>query len=249
MLNTVICDDNPDSNYILTEYIKQINIPQIKILNTFEDGYSLINFCNKFKVDLILLDVNMPIINGIETGKEILKILPDVSIILLTGSAEYSMQAFEIHAIDYLIKPISPDTLKKSLGYIVKKFSEPNKDTSSFSPNNTHVTFSTKSSTYSIRQGELIFAERVGRKTLLHTTDTTLEIYESLKNLENRLDKKSFIRTHNSYLVNKSAIFKIEKSKSGIGKVFLKDTDKIAYISRSHRTDINTDTDIENPSY
>lgn len=247
MLKTVICDDNSDLNYILTEYIKQINVPQIKLLNTFEDGYSLINFCRQNKVDLILLDINMPNINGIETGKEILKILPNVSIILLTGSSEYSMQAFEIHAIDYLVKPISQDKLKKSLEYVVWKFNETNKNTSNFSSDDTNVTFSTKNSIYSIRQGELIFAERVGRKTLLHTTDTILEIYESLRNLETRLDKKSFIRTHNSYLVNKSAISKIEKSKSGIGKVFLKDTDKIAYISRSRRTDI--DTDVENLFY
>ena len=237
MLKTVICDDNLDLNYILAEYIKQINNPQIELVGTFCTGNSLLEFCKTEKIDLIILDILLPDINGIDLGKKILSILPDIWIVLLTASSEYSMKAFEIHAIDYILKPVTKERLKMSLEYISRKPRH-----SIYKPQES-LKFSTKNNIYSISQGELIFAERVGRKTLLHTTDTTLEVYESLRNLESKLDKKTFIRTHNSYLVNKSAIFKIEKSKSGIGKVFLKDTDKIAYISRSHRADIDNDNE------
>lgn len=228
-IKTVLCDDCKEARYLIKEYINQIAIPEIELVGETQNGYELIEFCKKNKPDLILLDIDMPFINGIETAKKIINFLPDVFFIFITAYPSFSLQAFEVHAVDYIVKPISIERLEKALRYVVKKTRNNN-----YANNNT-ITFTSNRNYYSLKPNELLFAERVGRKTLIHTPSKILEVYESLNKLQQKLNPNLFIRTHNSYLVNKSAISKIEKCIGSPSKILIKNYDKHAYLSRNKR--------------
>lgn len=226
IIKTVVCDDNEKARYILRQYIKRLSIKEIELSEEAKNGYELIELCKKIKPDLILLDIDMPFINGIDTAKKIIKFLPDISLIFITAYPSFSLQAFEVHAVDFIVKPVSIERLEKSIKHIIRKTSK------NGSGNNDLVTFVSNHNLYSIKQNDIIFAERSGRKTLIHTSSKKIEVYESIRNLQNRLSTKLFIRTHNSYLVNKSVISSIDRRSGGPHEVLFKNYDKTAYVSR-----------------
>ncbi|WP_267885658.1 response regulator [Paenibacillus durus] len=70
------------------------------------------------KVDVVFLDMDMPEMNGLEAGEQIQQLNSDIRIVYITAYSEYAIEAFEIHALDYVLKPIDPDRLAKTLNYI-----------------------------------------------------------------------------------------------------------------------------------
>lgn len=231
-IKTVICDDNEKARYIIVKYIKKLNIPEIDVIAEAQNGYELVEICKKQNPDLILLDIDMPFINGIDTAKKIIEFLPDTFFIFITAFSSFSLDAFEIHAFDYILKPVSIERLEKSLLHIIQKKIE------SISDSSNNVTFISKHNLYSIKQNDILFIERTGRKSLIHTRNKKLEIYESLNNLQNKLNSNIFFRSHNGYIINKHAIEKINKSFGEPYEVVFKNYCSPAYISRRKMLDL-----------
>lgn len=227
LIKTLICDDNEKARYILKEYLKIIPVQGIKVVGEAQNGYELIELCKKEYPDLILLDIDMPFINGIETAKQIIEFLPDISFIFITAYPSFSLEAFEVHPADFILKPVSIGRLEKSLIYIIQKISksQPQKESD-------YITVSWGHKFFPIKKSEIIFAERVQRKTIIHTPNKKLEVYDALDNLCEKLDPKLFFRSHNSYLINTSAVAKVDKRLGGSHKISFKNYDSCAYVSR-----------------
>lgn len=237
-IKTIICDDNEKARYILCEYIKRLGMDEIEIIGQATGGFNLIDMCNHLSPDLILLDIDMPLINGIQAAKEILSFLPDVNFIFITAYPSYSIESFEVHPFDYILKPVIIERLGVSLEKFIQKF--PKKQDAEV---NQLVSFISNYNDYSIPQNDILFIERTGRKLLIHTVNEQIELNSSLKNFECKLNPKIFIRAHNSYLINIQAVSKIKK---GIGKSYevqFKNYDKIAYINKKNLIKLESITD------
>lgn len=226
-IKTMICDDNENAIYIIREYLKKLSIQEIQIVGEYNSGYSLIEACKRNPVDLILLDVDMPFLNGIEASKKIINFLPDISFIFITAYPNFAISAFEVHAVDYIVKPISIERFEKSLLYIVDK-----KNKKNHVSDNKYIQVSSDRDLYSIKHNDILFAERTGRKTIIHTHHNKLETYESLDGLQSKLPSNNFLRSHNSYLINVEHITKISKRFAGSHEILFKNYENPAYISR-----------------
>lgn len=226
-LKVVICDDNEKARYILRSYLEKLDLSEIEIISEANNGVELIDICRDTSPDVILLDIDMPGINGIDAAKKIIEFLPNASFIFITAYMSYAFDSFEVYPVDFILKPVSIERLEKSLKRIInRKGAEPKEASNSF------VTFVSNHEKYSVEQNSIIFIERVGRKTVIHTSVKTFEVYEPISSIQKRLDQDLFTRVHRSYLVNKKSNYKVGKTLGRSRKIIFDGYDKPAYISR-----------------
>jgi len=166
---------------------------------------------------VLFLDISMPGISGLELGATIQEMQNQPSIIFVTAFDEYAVQAFEVNAVDYVLKPVEPGRLKKAVDKVVKSYQETvaGLDVPETSKNGNNKN---KTDPNQIKIDRLP-AEKLGKTVLVSESDIFYAFTEqdyiyvktfedklltrfTLKDLEARLDSTMFFRTHRCYLVN-----------------------------------------------
>lgn len=225
-LKVIICDDCGRTRDVLKRYLEILKIREIEIIGEVQDGVELINICKETFTDIILLDIDMPDISGIDAAKKIVEFAPDTAFIFITGHTSYAVESFEVYPVDYILKPVSIERLENSLKRII------NLKISNLNKSNKTISFNFNHENYTIEQNSILFIEKVGRKTVIHTLSRKIEVNEPLSSIIERLNPEVFVRSHQSYIINKEAIFKRCKTLGRIRKVLFDGYDKPAYISR-----------------
>ena len=114
----VICVD--DATVILQHTLKLLEeMPQIDEVKGFTNPLEALDFVKENPVDLALLDIEMPEMNGIQLAGKIKEVRPGVAIIFLTAYSQYAVDAFAVRAAGYLLKPVTAEALKKDIGYVL----------------------------------------------------------------------------------------------------------------------------------
>lgn len=194
MLHIAICDDETDFVTHLTTLIQQYAAEtgeEIKITACY-DGMELVERYDT-SIDLIFLDIQMRLLDGLHTAKRIRELDENVGIIFLTTLTQYGLEGYQYQAADYIIKPIKYVRLKAELNQWLKKHRHND------SPSIVVVNDSGK---YKIALKSLRYAETFNRKLLLHTEQENIISYKSMKEMEQELSQAGFVRCHTSYLVN-----------------------------------------------
>ncbi len=120
----VICVD--DERVLMEDTVELcMELPEISAVNGFTKASEALNWVKDNHTDLAILDIDMPIMNGIELAMKIKNISPDTAIIFLTGYAEYAVDAFTVRASGYLLKPVTKEALIEDIKYV---FSQKNKN-------------------------------------------------------------------------------------------------------------------------
>lgn len=114
-INIIIADDHEPSRTIIRRFIETLE--QIRIVGEAGDGEELLELVGERKPNLVLVDITMPKLNGINAIKECIKSLPQLKVIFVTGHNEYAVEAFDISAVDYIVKPIE----RKRLAVAIEK--------------------------------------------------------------------------------------------------------------------------------
>jgi len=113
MLKVIIAEDDPAMRLILRRVIEGIS--ELEIVAEAEDGLQLIQLTEELMPDVVFLDISMPVLGGLEAAKKIFSINPTISIIFATGHDNYTHEAFEVYAFDYLVKPFNLDRIKQTM--------------------------------------------------------------------------------------------------------------------------------------
>ena len=100
-MRAIIVDDEPKAIELLKNYLQ--NFQSIELVNTFRNGFKVIEYLAKEKVDLIFLDINMPNLSGVALSK---LLPPSTKIIFTTAYSKYAVESYEVDAVDYLLKTI-----------------------------------------------------------------------------------------------------------------------------------------------
>ncbi len=162
MLKIAICDDNASFLHQIHEYVLQWN--KTVQIHSFHDGDALIDMHSTSPFDVILLDIVMPLINGIEVAKEIRKNDHAVKIVFLTSSIEYAIESYSVKANNYLLKPIDKDALFTCLDEIAKE-----KYT-----NKKFIMIKSSIITHRIFLDDIEYIEAQNKNTIIHLIDGTL---------------------------------------------------------------------------
>ena len=191
MLKIAVCDDEPFMCEMLKEKIGEYlreGSKEFKIF-CYPNGESL-PVSGGF--DIVLLDVQMPGISGMELAKRLRENGNSCAVIFVTVLKEPVFDAFEVDAVDYLCKPVDSVRLKRALERAIRRTEEQKGKTLLIQTMNRHQ---------SVKLDSILYCEVFNRKILLHTQQGVIEYYSRLSDVANQLDSR-FAKCHRSYLVN-----------------------------------------------
>ena len=196
-INTLIVDDNPLARHALKHLVGQIEY--LSLVGECANPVDAINFLNREKVDLLLLDVEMPEMTGIELIRQISN---SPLVILTTAKSDYAVEAFEQKVIDYLIKPIALPRFIKAIERAKEAF-----EASSLFTKQEDSFFVRHDGTWArIVFDEILYVQALGDFATIYTVTAKYTIHVTMKAMDEKLPATTFQRVHRSYIVNTSRI-------------------------------------------
>lgn len=202
-LNIAICDDEIEYLETLKHDIREIAPSEYTItINEYLSGQELLSSYQKSKYDVIILDIEMNRLNGIETAKQIRKLDKSVIIVFFTSHREFAIEGYHVNAFRYILKNQTKGLYKKQLISVISDYIQ-NCKTYSITGNVGTAVF---------KLSNIYFFEIYNKTVVLHTFDKQYEFTEKLSNIEKQLGDNYFIRSHKSYLVNLANVDFIEQN-------------------------------------
>ena len=210
MKKVLIADDEKAGRKLIKEYMA--DFPDLILIAEANNGVDAVKEINKFKPDLVFLDIQMP---GL-TGFEVLTRLEEIpNIIFSTAYDKYALQAFEVHAIDYLLKPYTKDRFTKAIEKLNQTTEKVGSLTQSLLMDKTdypeRVLVEKKDKLITIAVSDIIRIEAYGDYSKLHTGNDTLVSNYGITALEEKLNPKSFLRVHRSSIINLNKVKELHK--------------------------------------
>ncbi len=197
-MKCVVLDDEPYAHQVLEHYIRET--PGITLAAKFRNAVEAFEYLGKNKVELLFLDIEMPLVNGL-TFLKALQNPPQV--IFTTGSKEYAFEGFELNALDYLLKPFSYERFVKALAKLqlsAENHLEPSLNT---------LLIKVKEGMISLKQQDILFIEGCKDYVKVVTLTKSYVVYQTLKSMLAKLSPTYFVQAHRSYLVNKLHVNRI----------------------------------------
>ncbi len=229
-LQTIIIEDEELARNLLRSYLK--DHPDIEIIGECENGFDGVKAINDKKPDLVFLDIQMPKITGFEMI-ELLDFKPQI--IFTTAYDQYALKAFELNAIDYLLKPFSKERLLNAVEKVKHRIqneednSEKLEELTNLRPGEDfidRVVVKDRHKIHIITVDQIRYIESLDDYVMIYTYDGRHMKQKTMKYFENNLDPKDFIRIHRSYIVQVDNIAEIQQYEKESYIVILKDKDK-----------------------
>jgi two-component system LytT family response regulator len=212
-LRVAIVYDEALARSVLREYLTAI--PDVEVIAECANGFEAVKVVAELKPDLLLLDVQMPKLDGFEVLDLVGR---DVAVIFVTAFDQYALRAFEVHAVDYLLKPFSADRLGEALGRARERLSKGerlpvNEVSKAARPANTHA------SRVLVRDGSRVHVLPVAKIAYVQAQDDYAAFFcegkeylkeQTLTDVESSLDPAKFVRIHRSYLLNLDWLARVE---------------------------------------
>lgn len=197
MIKTLIVDDEPLAIEILETYVKQI--PELELVASCSNALEANRLINQHDIDLLLIDIQMPQMTGIELAKSLAN--PPM-IIFTTAYPEFAVEGFELNAVDYLLKPIDFNRFLKAINKVMQstQLSEKSKEGAISGPDFIFVKADKK--LIKLNYDEILFIEGLKDYVILYTNEARIVTLQTMKSLEEKLPENLFVRVHRSYIVN-----------------------------------------------
>ncbi|MEZ5315860.1 MAG: response regulator [Vicinamibacterales bacterium] len=232
-LRVVIVDDEEPARLALRHDLESLG--DVEIVAECANGFDAVKVAGEVKPDVLLLDVQMPKLDGFE----VLELLDaDVPVVFVTAYDEFAIRAFEVHAVDYLLKPAARDRLAEALARV--------RDRQSAARPAAGVLRATRApgaplERVVIRDGAQVHVVGVGKVDYVEAQDDYVAIHSAGKSwlkeqtlgaLEGQLDPRRFVRIHRSYLLNIERLARVELYAKDSRIAILQDGTKLP-VSRS----------------
>lgn len=193
MIKVVICEDEKEQQELLKIYINQIfeqsdTKYKLEVFNSGEE--LLVNYPKD--TDVILLDIQMGQINGMDTARKIRTLDDKVEIIFITSLIEYALEGYEVRAYRYLIKPVKYENLKENIINCIKEVDIKNK----------YIIVKEQGNQIKLDINEITYVEVQKETITIHTLNETYKTNGTMNNIEKEIDCSRFFRCHKSFLVN-----------------------------------------------
>jgi DNA-binding LytR/AlgR family response regulator len=189
-------------------------VKDLKLIGECADAMEAYNTINKEEVDLILLDIEMPGMTGLELIRNLGNKGP--LIIFTTAKTDYAVEAFELNVVDYLVKPVTPARFLQAIERAADAL-DSDKETVNVSEQE-FVFVKDNGVLKRINVDDILFLEAMGDYVKVHTGQKFHVLHSTLKSIEEKLPASKFIRVHRSYIVSLNKIDFIQEGVISIGK-------------------------------
>ncbi|HEV2830567.1 MAG TPA: LytTR family DNA-binding domain-containing protein, partial [Hanamia sp.] len=202
-LKCVIIDDEPIACEIIENFVKELNY--LELVAVCEDAFEALDILQNNPIDLLFSDIQMPKINGLE----LVSSLPSSPVIIfITAHDTFAVNSFDLAVADYLLKPVSFDRFLKAVNKaklqidLRKSASLPNSENKAAE----FIFIKANNKLNKVEYKDILYIESIKDYVKIFTKETYLLTYSSMKAIEEKLPSNHFIRIHNSFLVQISAI-------------------------------------------
>jgi DNA-binding LytR/AlgR family response regulator len=205
-MTCIIVDDNKIARITMRQIASLVT--DLVISKECSSAAEVVDYLQENTIDLILLDIEMPGMNGIELTKNLGNKRP--LIIFTTSKKEYAVEAFELNVADYIVKPVTPARFVQAIEKARDLLAS---NTEEVTANEEEFMFIRESNIIRrMKMDQILYAEAMGDYVKLHTTQKFYAIHSTLKAVEARLPVSNFLRIHRSFIV---AINKIDTIQEG----------------------------------
>jgi two-component system response regulator AlgR len=208
ILKLIIADDEAPARNRLRELLADINT--IAVVAEAKNGQEALHFANEHQPDIVLLDIRMPSMDGIEAAQHLQKMPNPPAIIFTTAFDSYAMQAFDIHAVDYLLKPIRFERLQTAISKARALLPNQLEALTPLNPRRSHISISERGRVLLVPVVEIIYLRAELKYITVRTAAREYLLEESLTHLEQEFGD-IFVRLHRNCLVANAYILGYEK--------------------------------------
>lgn len=207
MINCLIVDDEQHAIDILTHYISQT--PFLHLAAATTNPIEALQIVNEQKIELLFLDIQMPELSGIDLVRAI---HGKAKVILTTAYSEFALESYELDVVDYLLKPVRFPRFLQAVQKASKEVSEPAKEQHATEVEDDYIFVKTESKgkLLKINLADIDYIEGMKNYVAIHCGDKKTLVYTSMKELEERLPQKGFLRVHKSFIIPIAKITGIE---------------------------------------
>jgi two-component system LytT family response regulator len=245
-VRTLIVEDEPLCRQRLRSLLEAD--PDVTVVGECADGAEAAATLKEGACDLVFLDIQMPTLNGLDVVKEVgPEAMP--AFIFVTAHRQFALDAFDVHALDYLLKPFDRQRFEKALALAKERLRKGAKAEASEQllalrhegqagrgPLD-RVLIKTPGRLYFVKTDDIDWIEAAGNYLRLHTGEDTHLVRETMTNLERRLDPARFVRIHRSTIVNVERIREFQTLFHGDYVVILQDETELT-MSRTYRPNL-----------
>ncbi|RYY63501.1 MAG: response regulator transcription factor [Chitinophagaceae bacterium] len=214
-IRTAVLDDEPLAVELLSDYVEKTD--HLTLVEASTDVYKVLKMVQQNEIDLLLLDIQMPELTGIQ----FMKIIGDsCRVIITTAYTEYALDGYEFNVVDYLLKPISYERFTKA----IKKLDQPLAGKAGSTPQKPdHIFIKSDYKLVRIPLADILYIESLRDYIAIHTTTAPQKIMslESLRNMESLLPAAEFMRVHKSYIVAMQKISFVERNRVVINEQYI----------------------------
>jgi two-component system LytT family response regulator len=216
-IRTVIIDDEPDSIKLMQLNIEK-HFPQLEIVGSFTSSAKALQQITMLQPDLLLLDIEMPVINGFDLLEKLMPV--EFAVVFVTAYNEFAIKAFRFNALDYLIKPVNIDELKQVI-IKVEKHQHFQTDQlhilqQQFKKGNiTKIAIPSQAGVIFIDIKDIVFVEASSNYSNLVLLDKRkILISKTLKDIQPVLEEQQFLRIHRQYIINLNEVKHFNRNES-----------------------------------
>lgn len=223
-MNCIIIDDEYPAIQELSYFIT--NFSSIKILMEFDDSIKALEYVQDHQVDIVFLDINMPKLDGLALSRVINTLKTKPLLIFISAYREFALDAFEVSAFDYILKPYSENRIKDTLKRL---------ENSSITKSSTNkITLWKNEKLFVVNINDIYYCEAKEHDVLIYSKEDEFKISSSITDFYRKLPQDLFFKCHRSYIVNLDKITEIIPWFNNTYMLKLQDIDTEIPVSRQN---------------
>lgn len=224
-LRTLIVDDEPLA--IERMQVLCAEIPQLTVIGTANDGESALRLAEKLSPDLLLLDMTMPGMDGLQVAKAARAQEPQPAVIFVTAHENFAVEAFDLEAIDYVLKPVASDRLERAIERAFARRMDGESRGEEQGRWLTEFWVPHRSELLRIEADQVFRIDAERDYVRLHVGDTSYLLLQTIAGLEEKLDPEKFIRIHRSAILRRDFIRGLKHEGLGVWCAELEDGEEL----------------------
>ena len=196
-MKCLIVDDEPLAQEVIENYIARI--PHLEVVKKCSDAIQAFEVMKREKIDLIFLDIQMPVIDGLSFLKSV-KSIP--AVIITTAFPQHAVESYDFDVTDYLLKPISFERFLKAVNKVLDKKNGPTNTESKAE----FIFLKVDGKLVKVNFSEIMYVEGMKDYLKVFLKDKFYVVHQTMKRFEESLPQQQFVRVHKSYIVSLAAV-------------------------------------------
>jgi two-component system LytT family response regulator len=237
-IRTLVVDDEPIARARVVSLLKEE--ADIEVIGECANGRQAMTAIESSSPDLLFLDIQMPEVNGLDLARTI-QSTGTPAVVFVTAYDEYALRAFEVHALDFLLKPFSAERFRSALGHAREQVSQrrkgatvPKADAERRAVRPNRLMIKSGGRIHFVRMADIDWCEAQGNYVRVHVGQQEHLVRDTMSHLESELDPQQFVRIHRSTIVNVDRIQEMQSSFNGEYVVLLRTGTRLT-LSRGYR--------------